>query len=198
MRSTRLLKLVPPPAVSTRSDATSAGPSGGLHCSHENEWRRSYAMQKYGLSTAEDQLANRMFRPLEEAGWLKRTVRGRGRGGKSGTLTATTGLVVGYVQSGKTLSFTAVTALARDNRFQLVIIIAGACPASLYGAVGNAGPLREGCAARAVPKMYSRRCFRSLSNGRFVRVHPYAQRRRDRSLSARRKGHTRLVRTGSH
>lgn len=36
-----------------------------------------------------------------------------------------TGLVVGYVQSGKTLSFTAVTALARDNGFPIVIVIAG-------------------------------------------------------------------------
>lgn len=36
-----------------------------------------------------------------------------------------TGLVIGYVQSGKTLSFTALTALARDNNFQIVIIIAG-------------------------------------------------------------------------
>jgi len=36
-----------------------------------------------------------------------------------------TGLVVGYVQSGKTLSFTTVMTLARDNGFQLVILIAG-------------------------------------------------------------------------
>ncbi len=36
-----------------------------------------------------------------------------------------TGLVVGYVQSGKTLSFTTVTALARDNGYQMVIVIAG-------------------------------------------------------------------------
>ena len=36
-----------------------------------------------------------------------------------------TGLVVGYVQSGKTLSFTAVAALARDNGYQIVIAIAG-------------------------------------------------------------------------
>jgi hypothetical protein len=36
-----------------------------------------------------------------------------------------TGLVIGYVQSGKTLSFTTVTALARDNGYQLVIVIAG-------------------------------------------------------------------------
>ncbi len=38
---------------------------------------------------------------------------------------STTGLVVGYVQSGKTLSFTTVMALARDNGFQLVIVVAG-------------------------------------------------------------------------
>lgn len=36
-----------------------------------------------------------------------------------------TGLAVGYVQSGKTLSFTTVTALARDNGFPLVILLAG-------------------------------------------------------------------------
>jgi len=34
-------------------------------------------------------------------------------------------LVFGYVQSGKTLSFEMVTALARDNEYKLVIIIAG-------------------------------------------------------------------------
>jgi hypothetical protein len=38
---------------------------------------------------------------------------------------ANTGLVIGYVQSGKTLSFTGLTALARDNKFQLVILLAG-------------------------------------------------------------------------
>jgi hypothetical protein len=36
-----------------------------------------------------------------------------------------TGIVIGYVQSGKTLSFTTLTALARDNDYQIVIIIAG-------------------------------------------------------------------------
>ncbi len=36
-----------------------------------------------------------------------------------------TGLVVGYVQSGKTMSFEAAAALARDNGFQMVIIVAG-------------------------------------------------------------------------
>ncbi len=36
-----------------------------------------------------------------------------------------TGIVIGYVQSGKTLSFTTLTALARDNNYQIVIILAG-------------------------------------------------------------------------
>lgn len=36
-----------------------------------------------------------------------------------------TGLVVGYVQSGKTLSFTTLVAMARDNGFPLVILLAG-------------------------------------------------------------------------
>src|SRR5882762_1115092 len=38
---------------------------------------------------------------------------------------AATGLIVGYVQSGKTLSFTTVIGLARDNGFPLVILVAG-------------------------------------------------------------------------
>lgn len=42
-----------------------------------------------------------------------------------GASNESTGLVVGYVQSGKTLSFTTVIALARDNGYQLVIAIAG-------------------------------------------------------------------------
>ena len=36
-----------------------------------------------------------------------------------------TGLVIGYIQSGKTLSFTAVSCLARDKKFSLIIITAG-------------------------------------------------------------------------
>ncbi|HNP77769.1 MAG: Z1 domain-containing protein [Cyclobacteriaceae bacterium] len=36
-----------------------------------------------------------------------------------------TGLVIGYVQSGKTMSFTSLSALANDNHFQIIIIIAG-------------------------------------------------------------------------
>ena len=34
-------------------------------------------------------------------------------------------IVIGYVQSGKTLSFTTLAALARDNNYQIVIVIAG-------------------------------------------------------------------------
>ena len=42
-------------------------------------------------------------------------------GGKS----SNTGLAIGYVQSGKTLSFTTLTALAKDNGYRMVIILAG-------------------------------------------------------------------------
>jgi hypothetical protein len=38
---------------------------------------------------------------------------------------SSTGLVVGYIQSGKTFSFTTVTALAKDNNYKLIIILAG-------------------------------------------------------------------------
>jgi len=39
--------------------------------------------------------------------------------------TRRTGLIVGYVQSGKTISMTSVASLARDNGFGLVIVLAG-------------------------------------------------------------------------
>lgn len=42
-----------------------------------------------------------------------------------GTAESTTGLVLGYVQSGKTMSFTTVAALARDNHYPMVIVITG-------------------------------------------------------------------------
>lgn len=38
---------------------------------------------------------------------------------------SSTGLAFGYVQSGKTMSFTTLTALARDNAYQIIIILAG-------------------------------------------------------------------------
>ena len=36
-----------------------------------------------------------------------------------------TGLIIGYVQSGKTLSFTSLSALAHDNGYQIVLLLAG-------------------------------------------------------------------------
>ena len=36
-----------------------------------------------------------------------------------------TGIVIGYVQSGKTMSFTTVSALAQDNNYQIIIVITG-------------------------------------------------------------------------
>ena len=42
-----------------------------------------------------------------------------------GTDGSTTGIVIGYVQSGKTLSFTTLTALAVDNGFRVIIYLAG-------------------------------------------------------------------------
>lgn len=47
------------------------------------------------------------------------------RGASPGMQQVSAGLVVGYVQSGKTTSFTAAATLARDNGFALVIVIAG-------------------------------------------------------------------------
>lgn len=41
------------------------------------------------------------------------------------TIGSTTGIAIGYVQSGKTMSFTALTALAIDNGFRIIIYFAG-------------------------------------------------------------------------
>ncbi len=61
-----------------------------------------------------------------------------------------TGLVVGYVQSGKTMSFEAVAALARDSGFQIVIVIAGTSIPLLEQSTGRlAQDLRLGDARRA-------------------------------------------------
>jgi hypothetical protein len=46
-------------------------------------------------------------------------------GNPNNAINSETGIVIGYVQSGKTLSFTTLTALARDNDYQIVIVIAG-------------------------------------------------------------------------
>lgn len=57
---------------------------------------------------------------IREAGEILGSGIAPGSGGPNRT-----GLVVGFVQSGKTASFTTVTALARDNQFRLVVVIAG-------------------------------------------------------------------------
>ncbi|WP_316851595.1 Z1 domain-containing protein [Pedobacter agri] len=46
-------------------------------------------------------------------------------GDPSKSTNAETGIVIGYVQSGKTLSFTTVTALARDNEYRIIIVLGG-------------------------------------------------------------------------
>lgn len=48
-----------------------------------------------------------------------------------------TGLIVGYVQSGKTMSFETVAALARDNAFQIVIVVAGTANPLLEQSTGR-------------------------------------------------------------
>ena len=53
------------------------------------------------------------------------SILARGINPSSARACSETGLVVGYVQSGKTMSFEVVAALARDNGYQMVIIVAG-------------------------------------------------------------------------
>ena len=48
-----------------------------------------------------------------------------------------TGLVIGYVQSGKTMSFEMLTALACDNGFQMVIVVAGTSNTLLEQSTGR-------------------------------------------------------------
>ncbi|MGH9338698.1 MAG: Z1 domain-containing protein [Acidobacteriota bacterium] len=53
------------------------------------------------------------------------TIQVLARATKPGEEAQRAGLVVGYIQSGKTTSFTAAAALARDNEYALVIVIGG-------------------------------------------------------------------------
>jgi hypothetical protein len=48
-----------------------------------------------------------------------------------------TGLIVGYVQSGKTMSFETVAVLARENGYQIVIVVAGVSNPLLEQSVGR-------------------------------------------------------------
>jgi len=49
----------------------------------------AYAKNRYGLEAPEDQMASRIFRPLESDGWITRPGLGAGRGGKSGIVKPT-------------------------------------------------------------------------------------------------------------
>ena len=66
-----------------------------------------------------------------------------------------TGLVVGQVQSGKTLSMTAVSALAMDNGFGIVIVMSGAV-----------SPLSFQTAERIAEELEGRRVIKIINNPR--------------------------------
>ena len=75
---------------------------------------------KRALSVVDDLDRRSQDRILEEASNLLKNC-----GDPNEQSSDVTGLAIGYVQSGKTLSFTTVTALAADNGFDIVIILAG-------------------------------------------------------------------------
>jgi hypothetical protein len=56
-------------------------------------------MIQHGLEAPEDQLANQIFRPLQEGAWLERLVRAEGRGGKSGSVRATKKLLTSNLEA---------------------------------------------------------------------------------------------------
>ncbi len=53
-------------------------------------------------------------------------------GNPSDSVNDNIGLVFGYVQSGKTMSFTTLTAMAKDNGYQMIIVIAGVSTNLVY------------------------------------------------------------------
>jgi hypothetical protein len=84
----------------------------------EGQFTQEFVDRKLKQRGAPDEAA--MQRIVTEAATiLGRCVRPDSANGRDA------GLVVGYVQSGKTLSFTTVTALARDNGYGGVILLAG-------------------------------------------------------------------------
>ena len=75
-----------------------------------------------------------------------------------------TGLVVGNVQSGKTTSFTTVAALARDNGYRMVIVIAGTSENLFFqnrnGSSSASTPMpaqEQSVAARLASRSYARK-----------------------------------------
>ncbi|MEP6672342.1 MAG: Z1 domain-containing protein [Chthoniobacter sp.] len=101
------------PNVETVQAAGGATPPGDLWCPVVGEQLKQ-TLEAKNLPAAEREIIER-----QTAALLAKCVPpslGEGRD---------TGLALGYVQSGKTLSFTCVAALARDNLFPLVIVITG-------------------------------------------------------------------------
>ena len=64
-----------------------------------------------------------------------------------------TGLVIGQVQSGKTLSMTSVTAMAKDNGFGIVVVLSGAVT-----------PLSFQTAERIAKELKGRRIIKIINN----------------------------------
>lgn len=87
--------------------------------SNQGKWMPKAGEQANGVA----ERANLTGAPRENLINSSKNILGAGINPKTGG--RSTGLVVGYVQSGKTLSFTTVIGLARDNGFPLVIVIAG-------------------------------------------------------------------------
>jgi len=68
----------------------------------------------------------------------------RGCASPVGVCAQRTGLVCGYVQSGKTVSIETVSALAKDNGFRIIILIAGVTTNLVDQSVGRMEHLRAG------------------------------------------------------
>ena len=64
-----------------------------------------------------------------------------------------TGLVIGEIQSGKTLSMTSVSAMAKDNGFGIIIVISG-----------NVTPLASQTAERIMGELEGRKWFKIINN----------------------------------
>ena len=93
----------------------------------EGQWRPTVGEELLSLTKAklgDESAAGELQRSALEI--LRQCVPpAGGAGGAGGSPASKTGLVVGRVQSGKTLSFSAVTAAAQDNGYRLVVVLAG-------------------------------------------------------------------------
>ena len=101
------------PSVETVRSAESTPPPGALWCPVIGEQLKQ-TLDAKSLPAAERETIERQTAAILGKCVPPSAIQGRD-----------TGLALGYVQSGKTLSFTCVAALARDNRYPLVIVITG-------------------------------------------------------------------------